>query len=99
MVEEGFPPLDAGGHGGAVDFSQDVPRQIVMKIPQAQLFTILTGVDVAVRASRMPVPPEQAPQLVIRPDGQSLIKHLAHGPHLEAVAYIGKTHVTRWRRQ
>src|SRR5712691_12054232 len=92
MIEEGFSPLDADCHSRAVDFSQDIPGQVVVKIPQAELFTVLTRVDVAIRTRRVSVPPEQTPQLGVRPDGQSLIEHFAHGARLEAIANLGERH-------
>jgi len=58
----------------AVDYSQDIPGQVIVKVPQGKLFTILTWVDIAIRTSRMSVPPEQAPQLAVGPDRHSLIK-------------------------
>ena len=92
MVEEGFASFDADGHCRAIDFGQDVPRQVVMKIPQTKLFAVLSRVDVAIRASRVSVPSEQTPQFVGRPKRQRLIEHLAHGARLEAVANPGGWH-------
>src|SRR6266516_1662983 len=92
MVEERFASLDADGHSRAIDFGQDVPRQVVMKIPQTKLFAVLSWVDVAIRASRVSVPSEQTPQFVGRPKRQRLIEHLAHGARLEAVANLGGWH-------
>src|SRR5712691_13540841 len=92
MIKEGFSPLDADCHSRAVDFSQDIPGQVVVKIPQAELFTVFARVNIAIRTRRTSIPSEQTPEFLVGPDGQSLIEHLAYAACLEAVANLGERH-------